>query len=54
MNLPVLSAAFNEGPQPPGPAGVAQFPQYLVLDLPDTLSLLYFPDKINDAISEES
>ena len=46
--------AFNEGPQPLGPVGAAQFTQCLVLDLPDTLSLLYFPDKINDTISEES
>ena len=46
--------AYNEGLQPLGPVGMAQFPQCLSLALPDTLSLLYFPDKINDTIFEES
>jgi len=32
-----LSAAFNEGPQPLGPAG-AQFPQCLGFYLPETLA----------------
>ena len=54
MSLPVLLADFNEGPPPPGAAGVAQFAQCPGPNLPDTLSLLYFPDKINDAIFEES